>query len=174
MHRSDFNDAADGLVADLRAGQDDEPVSFDPEAPHDYEDDEHATLTLQDDDGTQYDVTTEQAGELVTALGHQWDELSPEEQHFTAALAHELREIQREHTELEHGVEVLHRIVADLDERGYSVEDFARVLNETDDLGMALHAIEEIGPTPRNLDAALDQTLHYQRRNREAEHSDGY
>jgi hypothetical protein len=113
-------------------------------------------------------VTTEQAGELVTALSQQWDELSPEEQDFTTALAHELHDAQREHAELEHGVAVLNGIVTDLADRGYSVEDFARVLNETNDLEMALHAIEEIGPTPRDLDAALNQALHYQRRNREA------
>jgi hypothetical protein len=99
MSWSEFDAAANGLVADLRAGHNRQPehaMDFEPAhsgdaggyaADRGYPDTEPEGLggyVAHDEYGNADELTIEQAGEALTELAAQWDTLSPDEREFTS------------------------------------------------------------------------------------------
>jgi hypothetical protein len=188
MSWSDFDQATNALVADLRAGQDQQPepaIDFEPARVGDagghaadggYPDTRSQPLggyVAHDEYDNEDELTVEQAGEALTELAVHWDTLSPDEREFTTELAQDLLAVHQARQTEAQAEHVLGEVVRHLDAEGYSVERFAEALQETGgDLEMALHVMDAYGPEPKNLDEALGQTVRYARENRQAQHYD--
>jgi hypothetical protein len=130
---------------------------------------------FEDDDGRRYEPSLEEASLLVAAATERWGDLTAADRELVTEIAHEVQAARQEQDELAHGVEVMEGIVGDLREQGYDMDghdgqEFARLLNDTGNLDHALAGLHAIGPTPRDLDAALTQAVRYSREGREAEH----
>jgi hypothetical protein len=164
--RSNYDDAIEGLLDDIAASGDHEQPEYTVELypsddhEHDHEHVPFASYTFEDHHGNQWVPDANEVGDLLASMAERYDELSPEDHELAQELAHELRAVQAYEHELDAAVEVLQGITEHLRREGYDPEDFARELAASGgDLDHALHAVSELGPIPRDLDAAISQML---------------